>query len=68
VIRRVKERTRMPVAAYNVSGEYAMVKAASAAGYLDERAIVLEALTGIRRAGADVIITYHAKDVATWLQ
>jgi porphobilinogen synthase len=45
-----------------------MVKAASAAGYLDERAIVLEALTGIRRAGADVIITYHAKDVATWLQ
>ena len=68
VIRRVKERTRMPVAAYNVSGEYAMIKAAAAAGLLDERAAVLEALTGIRRAGADIIFTYHAKDVATWLQ
>ena len=55
----------MPVAAYNVSGEYAMVKAAAAAGLLDERAAVLEALTGIRRAGADIVITYHAKDVAT---
>jgi porphobilinogen synthase len=68
VIRRVKERTRMPVAAYNVSGEYAMIKAAAAAGLLDERAAVLEALTGIRRAGADIVITYHAKDVARWLQ
>src|SRR5947199_4145937 len=68
VIRRVKDATRMPVAAYNVSGEYAMVKAAAAAGYLDERAAVLEALTGIRRAGADIVITYHAKDVATWLR
>ncbi len=68
VIRRVKERTGMPVAAYNVSGEYAMIKAAAAAGLLDERAAVLEALTGIRRAGADIVITYHAKDVATWLQ
>ena len=68
VIRRVKERTEMPVAAYNVSGEYAMIKAAAAAGYLDERAAVLEALTGIRRAGADIVITYHAKDVARWLQ
>jgi porphobilinogen synthase len=58
----------MPLAAYNVSGEYAMVKAAAAAGYLDERAAVLEALTGIRRAGADLIITYHAKDVASWLR
>jgi len=67
VIRRVKERTRMPVAAYNVSGEYAMIKAAAAAGLLDERAAVLEALTGIRRAGADIVITYHAKDVAAWL-
>ena len=67
VIRRVKERTEMPVAAYNVSGEYAMIKAAAAAGYLDERAAVLEALTGIRRAGADIVITYHAKDVARWL-
>ena len=64
VIRRVKEATRVPVAAYNVSGEYAMVKAAAAAGYLDERATVLEALTAIRRAGADIVITYHAKDVA----
>jgi porphobilinogen synthase len=68
VIRRVKESTRLPVAAYNVSGEYAMVKAAAAAGLLDERAAVLEALTGIRRAGADIVITYHAKDVAKWLK
>ncbi|HWF75351.1 MAG TPA: porphobilinogen synthase [Solirubrobacteraceae bacterium] len=68
VIRRVKDETTMPVAAYNVSGEYAMVKAASAAGYLDERAAVLEALTSIRRAGADIVITYHAKDAARWLQ
>jgi porphobilinogen synthase len=67
VIRRVKDRTEMPVAAYNVSGEYAMIKAAAAQGYLDERTAVLEALTGIRRAGADVVITYHAKDVARWL-
>jgi porphobilinogen synthase len=68
VIRRVKDQTGMPLAAYNVSGEYAMVKAAAAAGYLDERAAVLEALTGIRRAGADIVITYHAKDAARWLQ
>jgi porphobilinogen synthase len=68
VIRRVKEATLLPVAAYNVSGEYAMLKAAAAAGYLDERAAVLESLTGIRRAGADIVITYHAKDVAQWLQ
>src|SRR5204863_9461772 len=68
LIRRIKDDTEMPVAAYNVSGEYAMVKAAAAAGYLDERATVLEALTGIRRAGADVIVTYHAKDVAGWLR
>ena len=67
VIRRVKDATQMPVAAYNVSGEYAMIKAAAAAGYLDERTAVLEALTGIRRAGADIVITYHAKDVARWL-
>jgi porphobilinogen synthase len=58
----------MPLAAYNVSGEYAMVKAAAAAGYLDERATVLETLTGIRRAGADIVITYHAKEAARWLQ
>jgi porphobilinogen synthase len=68
VIRRVKDATRLPVAAYNVSGEYAMLKAAAAAGYLDERSAVLESLTGIRRAGADIVITYHAKDVAQWLQ
>jgi porphobilinogen synthase len=67
VIRRVKDATRMPVAAYNVSGEYAMVKAAAAAGHLDERAVVLETLTSIRRAGADIVITYHAKDAARWL-
>src|ERR671928_594561 len=67
VIRRVKDATGLPVAAYNVSGEYAMLKAAVAQGLLDERAAVLEALTGIRRAGADIVITYHAKDVARWL-
>jgi porphobilinogen synthase len=68
VIRRVKEATRAPVAAYNVSGEYSMLKAAGSAGYLDERAAVLEALTAIRRAGADIVITYHAKEVAEWLR
>jgi porphobilinogen synthase len=68
VIRRVKEATRVPVAAYNVSGEYAMIRAAGAAGYLDERAVVLESLTAIRRAGADIVITYFAKDVAEWLR
>jgi porphobilinogen synthase len=67
VIRRVKDTIGMPVAAYNVSGEYAMLKAAAQQGLLDERAAVLEALTGIRRAGADIVITYHAKDVARWL-
>jgi porphobilinogen synthase len=68
VIRRVKDATSMPLAAYNVSGEYAMLKAAAAAGYLDERTAVMEALTSIRRAGADIIITYHAKDASRWLQ
>jgi porphobilinogen synthase len=68
LIRRVKDATGMPLAAFNVSGEYAMVKAAAAAGYLDERATVLETLTAIRRAGADIVITYHAKDAARWLQ
>jgi porphobilinogen synthase len=68
VVRRVKEATRLPLVAFNVSGEYAMVKAAAAAGYLDERAVVLESLTSIRRAGADIVITYHAKDAARWLQ
>ncbi|HEV2770382.1 MAG TPA: porphobilinogen synthase [Solirubrobacteraceae bacterium] len=68
VVRAVKEATRLPVAAYNVSGEYAMVKAAAATGHRDERTAVREALTAIRRAGADVVITYHAKDAAQWLQ
>jgi porphobilinogen synthase len=68
LIRSVKRATRLPVAAYNVSGEYAMVKAAAAAGCLDERATVLEILTSLRRAGADTIITYHAKDAARWLR
>ncbi len=68
VIRRVADATDLPVAAYNVSGEYAMVKAAAAAGWLDERAAVLEALISIRRAGADIVITYHAKDAARWLR
>jgi porphobilinogen synthase len=67
LISAVKRATRLPVAAYNVSGEYAMVMAAAAAGYLDERATVLEILTSLRRAGADTIITYHAKDAARWL-
>jgi porphobilinogen synthase len=68
VIRRVKDATGLPVAAYNVSGEYSMIKAAAGKGYLDERATVLETLTGIRRAGADIVITYHAKDAAQWLR
>jgi porphobilinogen synthase len=69
VVRRVGERfPELPLAAYNVSGEYAMVKAAAANGWLDERAAVLELLTGIRRAGADLIVTYHAKDAARWLR
>ena len=68
VIRLVKEATRVPVAAYNVSGEYAMIEAAAAAGYINRRAAVLETLTSIRRAGADIVITYHAKDAAGWLQ
>ena len=67
IIRRVKERFGVPVAAYHVSGEYAMVKAAAARGWLDEARAVQESLTAIRRAGADVIITYFAKDVAQGL-
>jgi porphobilinogen synthase len=68
VLRRVKDATNLPVAAYNVSGEYSMLKAAAAAGYLDERLAVMEALTSIKRAGADFIFTYFAKDVAEWLR
>jgi porphobilinogen synthase len=67
VIARIREVTALPLAAYSVSGEYAMVKAAAAAGYLDERTTVLETLTAIRRAGADIVITYHAKEAAAWL-
>src|SRR5918998_250002 len=67
VVRRVKETTNLPVAAYSVSGEYAMIKAAAQNGWLDERAAVLETLTGIKRAGADIIVSYHAPDVARWL-
>jgi porphobilinogen synthase len=68
IIRRVKERFGVPVAAYNVSGEFAMVKAAAARGWIDERRIALEILTGIKRAGADMILTYHARDAARWLR
>ena len=68
VISRVKERFDLPVAAYNVSGEYSMIKAASAAGWLDERRTILEVLSSIKRAGADVILTYHAKEASRWLR
>jgi porphobilinogen synthase len=67
VLRRVRETTDLPLAAYNVSGEYAMVKAAAQNGWLDEERAVIEALTGIKRAGADIIITYHAPDAVRWL-
>jgi porphobilinogen synthase len=67
VIRRVRETTVLPVAAYNVSGEYSMLKAAALNGWLDEERAVLEALTGIKRAGAEIIISYYARDVARWL-
>src|SRR3954466_7141191 len=67
VLARLKERTLLPLAAYHVSGEYAMLKAAAAAGMIDERAAALESLTSIRRAGADIVITYFAKDAASWL-
>ena len=67
VIRSAKDATGVPIAAYQVSGEYAMLKAAAQAGWLDERRAVLETLTAIRRAGADLVLTYHAKDAASWL-
>jgi porphobilinogen synthase len=67
VVRRVREATNLPVAAYNVSGEYSMLKAAAQNGWLDEERAVLEALTGIKRAGAEILISYHAPDVARWL-
>ena len=68
IIRQVREQTLRPVAAYNVSGEYSMVKAAAARGMIDERNVVLEILTGLKRAGADMILTYHAPDVLRWLK
>jgi porphobilinogen synthase len=68
IVRTAKDTTGAPVAAYNVSGEYAMLKAAALNGWLDERRAVLEILTSIRRAGADMVLTYHAKDAADWLR
>lgn len=68
VIQRVHETFDLPIAAYNVSGEYSMIKAAAAQGWIDEKRAVLETLTSIRRAGANMILTYHAKDAAAWLQ
>jgi porphobilinogen synthase len=68
VVRRVRDRFDVPVGAYNVSGEYAMVKAAAQKGWLDEKRVVLESMTSMQRAGADIILTYHAKDVARWLK
>ncbi|MEY2985463.1 MAG: delta-aminolevulinic acid dehydratase [Cyanobacteriota bacterium] len=68
IIWRIKEMTQLPVAAYNVSGEYSMVKAAALNGWIDEKKVALETLTSFKRAGADLILTYHAKDAARWLQ
>lgn len=68
IVREVRDRIHFPVATYNVSGEYAMVKAAAANGWIDEKRIVLETLTSMKRAGADIIITYHAIDAAKWLK
>jgi len=68
VIRQVRDHCNLPIAAYNVSGEFSMIKAAAQQGWIDERRIVMEVLTGIRRAGADMIITYFAPDVAQWLK
>jgi porphobilinogen synthase len=67
IIRRVRDAFHYPVAAYSVSGEFAMIKAAAQRGWVDERAVALEALTSIKRAGADLIVTYWAKDAARWL-
>ena len=67
LIKQVRESFNYPIAAYNVRGEYSMVKAAARNGWLDERKVALEILTAIKRAGADLILTYHAKDAARWL-
>jgi porphobilinogen synthase len=68
IVRRVKETFKVPTCAYNVSGEYSMVKASAIQGWLDEKSIVYEILVSIKRAGADLIITYHAKDFAKWIK
>ena len=68
IIRMMKDNTTLPISAYQVSGEYSMLKAAAAAGYLNERAAVLESLMAIKRAGADLTLTYYAIDAARWLQ
>ncbi len=67
IISKVRQTVNLPIAAYNVSGEYSMVKAAAANGWINEQNVVLEMLTGVKRAGADLIITYHARDAARWL-
>ena len=68
IIHRLRSEFELPIAAYNVSGEYAMVKAAAERGWIDEKSVVLETLLGFKRAGADLILTYHACDAASWLQ
>ena len=68
VIRMAKERFDYPLAAYNVSGEYSMIKAAARQGWIDEKNATMELLTGIKRAGADIILSYHAKEMAQWLK
>ena len=68
IIRQVRDRFDLPLAAYNVSGEYSMIKAAGRNGWLDEHQVAMEVLTAIKRAGADIIITYFAKDAARWLR
>ena len=68
IVQRARERFDLPIAAYNVSGEYAMIKAAAQQGWVDEERVIEETLLSIKRAGADVILTYHAKEMARWLQ
>ncbi|MDP6451654.1 MAG: porphobilinogen synthase, partial [Lentisphaeria bacterium] len=68
IIRQARERFDLPLAAYNVSGEYSMVKAAARQGWVDEKMVTMELLTSIKRAGADIILSYHAKDAARWLK
>ena len=68
IVRQVRDRIDRPVACYNVSGEYAMVKAAAAKGWIDEKRIVMESLLSMKRAGSDIIISYHAPDVAKWMK